>query len=306
MRAQEFITEGATDVLFHYMTAAAAVRTLADSHFSLESSTGTGVEEKWARKGLPWYLATTRSKVGDYHVQQANGSGVMFDLNGQKLGQRYRTIPMDYWEGMWHHSAGTRTSESEDRVLSPTHNIPLQPYVTGVHFFLKPLKDTEKDEWNIDRHNFRANEIKTAIDLAQQQGIPVALYNDKTSWMLQDVRKRLPLDSAEAHALLGGAKKPEPWPSDRFERQYLTPWMELIRKQPGDELDKDASRLAYDIRYYGDQESQLRNNMHNAGRDPTNPDYRNIVLVNQYMRKNRLHNTKELVKHLKDKWSHTQ
>jgi hypothetical protein len=78
--------------------------------------------------------------------------------------------------------------------------------------------------------------------------------------------------------------------------------MELMRKQPGDALDKDADRLAYNIRYYGDQESQLRNNLHNAGRDPTNPDYRNIVLINQYMRKNRLLNTKELVKHLKDKW----
>jgi hypothetical protein len=176
----------------------------------------------------------------------------------------------------------------------------LRPYVTGVHFFLTPLKATEKDEWNIDRQNFRANEIKTAINLAQQQGIPVSLYNDKNSWMLQDARRRLPLDSVEARALLGGAKKPETRDSNEY--QYLTPWMELMRKQPGDALDKDADRLAYNIRYYGDQESQLRNNLHNAGRDPTNPDYRNIVLINQYMRKNRLLNTKELVKHLKDKW----
>ena len=89
-----------TDNLYHYASIGPALKILQTKRFELSSATGNKAEEIWAKKGYEFYLSTTRSKVGDYHVRPYK-SGVMFNLDGRWLSQRYPVKPIDYWERMW-------------------------------------------------------------------------------------------------------------------------------------------------------------------------------------------------------------
>lgn len=201
MLTHEFLTEAATDVLYHYMDTPAAVRTLLDNHYSLESSTGIPAEEQLMPPGKHWYLSTTRSKVGDYHMQRASESGVIFVLDGRWLNSHYETRPVDYWfsgpknlkpgewktldperkRSLWQYSPN-RASESEDRVYSPTNAIPLRGSTTAIHVFLLP-QDQLPDYVDAQRHGYRAAEVRRILNLAQQRGIPAYLYDDRKKWL---------------------------------------------------------------------------------------------------------------------------
>lgn len=308
MKSYEFITEAATSIVYHYMPAGDAVRTLLDNHYSLESSTGMGVEEKWAPKGKPWYLATTRSKVGDYHIRQATTSGAMFVLNGDWLNQRYETHPIDYWEGMYRPSgfnvgADARTSESEDRVFSAEHTIPLQGSTSAVHVFLVPQ---EKQKYRDDdqRQGYRAAEVREIIRIARGRRIPVYLYDDKSKWMTQREQYRIDPDSEYGRNLLKGEAstyRRREYPSDYWGNIRF--WVELLEKNPGDELSAPAEKLVYNLRYYGDASTSLKNDLHNAARQPTNPDYQYVIAINRAMRQYKLNTVGEIQDYLKKKWT---
>lgn len=312
MKISELLFEGATDVLYHYMTTGAAVRTLIDNHYSLESSTGMDAEERWQPKGKHWYLATTRSKVGDYTVRNANDSGAVFEIDGRWIGQRYSTTPMDYWEGDYRPSAHNRgpearTSESEDRIFSATHSIPLRGSTVAIHVFIKPLDKLEKYS-DPERHGYRAAEVRRIIQLAEARGIPVYLYDDKNKWMTQRPQYRIPLNSDRAKQLLTG-KEPE----TRFRRPYESEyhgnirfWVEIMQKNKTSELSEPAKKLVYQLKYHGRNHTSLQNDMHNAARDPTNPDYKYVIAVNQFMRTNKINRIPDLEQFLKKKWLEIQ
>ena len=308
MRIKELLTEGATDVLYHFMTTAAAVRTLMDNHYSLESSTGMDAEERWQPKGKHWYLATTRSKVGDYTVRNANDSGAVFQIDGRWIGQRYSVTPMDYWEGSnrpsdYNRGPDARTSESEDRVFSTTHSIPLRGSTVAVHVFVIPVSKLQKYS-DPERHGYTSAEVRRIIELANGRGIPVYLYDDKAKWMSQQPKYRIALDSDYAKQLIGGVAN-----TQRFRRPYVSDyhanirfWVEIMQKNATAELSEPARKLIYELKYYGKSYTSLQNDMHNAGRDPTNADYPFVIQVNQFMRSNGITKLADLEQFLKKKW----
>ena len=97
MRAAEFLTEAASAIVYHYTNTAAAARILTSGEFLLASSTGTQAEKDYEIPGYPYFLSTTRTKVGDYHNRYVGSSAVMFVLNGTWLNHNYKTKPIDYW-----------------------------------------------------------------------------------------------------------------------------------------------------------------------------------------------------------------
>lgn len=301
--------EGATDILYHYMTTADAVRTLTDNHYSLESSTGMPAEERWQPKGKHWYLATTRSKVGDYTVRQPSTSGAMFVLDGRWIGQRYKVAPMDYWEGSnrpsdYNAGPDARTSESEDRVYSKTHSIPLHGSTTAVHVFIIPQSKlpSYSDPENL---GYRAAEIRRIVELSKGRGLPVYLYDDKRKWFTQRPELSVPLDADYAKELLSG-KAHEKRVERNYESDYyanIKYWVEILEKNNTADLSQNGDKLVYNMRYYNDTVNTLVNDMHNAARNPKIPDYKYVVKINQYMHKLGLSRLKDLEAYLKKKWT---
>jgi hypothetical protein len=288
MRAQEFITESATAVLYHYASTRAAANILTTGTFKLSSVTGNQSEEQYAPPGYPYFLSTTRSKVGDYHRYVGN-SAAMFVLDGNWLNQRYKSKPIDYWDRSWLHSNGTRTRESEDRVFSKEPEISID-CVTAVHVLLK-----EQDA-------NRSSEIRKILITAKKLGIPAYLYTDEKSWRLQDTRNTV--SPNEATSILKGSPNKGHVPS-RPPTMYLEPWLELIYKNKKELLSPRAEKLRYNLVYYGsrypDEDSNLGVDMSNA-RKPDSTDYPTAIKINDYMRRNKLSSTVALKNALVSKW----
>lgn len=309
---ENVLNEGATDRLFYYRRLNGALRTLEDGYFSFSSSTGTGVEEKYTPPGKPFFLSTTRSKVGDYH-RWVGDSAVMFNLDGRWIEQRYQVEPMDYWyagktqdtlkrgewktldptskRAMWDYPSSGRTSESEDRIFSSKNTMPLTP-VTAIHVFF--AMDKLADEKNDQIRTFGAY-VNRIIKLCQKRDIPVFIYKDVNDWKTQNPKRRISLDYVMK--LTANLKMPE----QRQSMRWMGPWIELIKAGKTGDLSKEGDRLRYNMMYYSDTIEQLNNDLHNA-RKPGGGDYEDVVFINQFMIKNKLKNTRELMDYLKDKW----
>jgi len=287
MRLQELL-EAATSIVYHYCGVPAAAKILTSGVFQLSSVTGNKSEEMYTIPGYPYFLSTTRSKVGDYH-RYAGTSAVMFVIDGNWLNQRYKTKPVDYWDRSWQHSGGTRTSESEDRVFSKEPEIAIDG-VRAVHVLLK------------EQHEYRSPEVRTILITAKKRNIPAYLYTDENAWRLQDTRKAV--SPATVAPLLKGQQQKGYTPS-RPVTMYLEPWLELIYKNNKAALTPRAEKLRHDLVYYGsryrNEDSGLGTDMSNA-RKPNSTDYPTAVKINDYMRKNKFANTVALKNAIADKW----
>ena len=294
MRAQQFITEGATPVLYHKTGIHAALAILKDGNFNMSSVMGNKSESDLAPRGYPYYLSATRTKVGDYH-RWVGSSAVMFVLDGDKIAQNYKVKPVDYWERSWQHSPD-RTRESEDRIFGRTNTMPTDS-ITAIHVLLQ-----EQDE----RHS---EIVRQLLITAKTQGIPAHLYSDAKAWRLQDTRKSI--KPSEARDLLKGHRKDAPFMrrpnrgqgrgQDAYGRSSLLMWIELIMKQPGQPLSKGADKIRYNLQYYGDMSGQLKNDMFNA-KKPDSPEYPLVVKLGDYMNKKNM-DFPELIDMLKAKWA---
>jgi hypothetical protein len=286
--AEQIVDEAATAIVYHYSGVSAAAKILTSGVFQLSSVTGNQSEEQYAPPGYPYFLSTTRSRVGDYH-RYAGSSAVMFVLDGNWLNQRYKTKAIDYWERSWQHSGGTRSSESEDRVFTKTPDMPIGGII-AVHVLIKEQSDN------------RSPEVRTILITAKKRGLPTYLYTDESAWRLQDTRKAV-APSAAAELLKGPQSKgytPSMPPT-----MYLEAWLELIYKKNKAELSPRAEKLRYNLVYYGARDSASDNNLGSdmsGARKPNSTDYPTAVKINAYMRQNKFATTVELKNALVAKW----
>lgn len=291
MRAQEFLAESASAIVYHYTNTAAAARILTSGEFLLASSTGTQAEKDYEIPGYPYFLSTTRTRVGDYHNRYVGSSAVMFVLNGSWLNQNYKTRPIDYWNRSWmHDTSGQRTREAEDRVYSKTPNIPANSdSILEVHVLLKEQSEN------------RSPEVRTVLLSAKKQGIPAFLYTDETAWKLQDKRKAV--SPGQSGDILKG---PQPVRrSYRPSRNYLEDWLELIYKKNKGELSPSALKKVHSLVVYGqgyrNEDDGLGVDLSNA-RKPGNADYPSAAKINTFMRQNKIATPVDLKNYLVDKW----
>jgi hypothetical protein len=291
MKINEVLTESASSIVYHYTNTAAAARILTSGEFLLASSTGTQAEKEYEVPGYPYFLSTTRTRVGDYHNRYAGSSAVMFVLNGSWLNHNYKTRPIDYWNRAWlHDTSGQRSREAEDRVYSKTPEIPANSdSILEVHVLLKEQSEN------------RSPEVRTVLLSAKKQGIPAYLYTDETAWKLQDKRKAV--SPGQAADILKG---PQPSrKSYRPSRNYLEDWLELIFKKNKDELTASAAKKLHSLIVYGqgyrNEDDGLGTDLSNA-RKPGNADYPSAAKINNFMRQNNIATPVDLKNYLVDKW----
>lgn len=295
--AEPVLTEGATDILYHYTGLTGAEDILKNGEFGL--SVIIGVEKRKVPKGYDFFLSTTRSRTGDYHRTTAN-IAVMFVLDGRAIGQRYKVVPVDYWDQSWlsTHIPGSslssyRTRESEDRILSTDPTMSLK-YAREIHILIKDLGRTE----------LARAQIRQLIDLAEQRNLPHWVYFNEKAWRLQDKRRAL-LPQHEQEYFRGEVPTRKDYTGTQWEpMNYLHPWDQLLSLNPTqrDELGKQARDLVRRLEFgprSGD-DLGLSQDLFNA-RKPYDTGRASAVKILQFMRKNRL-DIPGLVQYLAKKW----
>lgn len=297
MRAKDFIIEGATDILYHYTGLSPAEDILKDGEFGL--SVLIGVEKRKMPKGYDFFLSTTRSRTGDYHRITAN-IAVVFVLDGRAIGQRYKVVPVDYWDQSWLSThipgsslKGYRTRESEDRILSTDPTMSLK-YAREIHILIKDLGRTE----------LARAQIRQLLDLANQRNLPHWVYFNEQAWRLQDKRRAL-LPQHEEEYFRGEVPARKDYTNTQWEpKNYLYPWSQLLSLNPDqrDELRPAAKDLLRQMEWgpRPDGDLGLNQDLFNA-RKPYDTGRTDAVKILQFMRKNRL-DTPGLVQYLAKKW----
>ena len=284
------LNEAATSVLYHYTSPMPALRIMKSGEFELTSSVGSPQEAKIAPKGYPYFMSTTRSKVGDYHARTPGSHAVMFVLDGNKLSQHYKVKPVDYWEGMWQRdNSNERTREAEDRVYSKTPTIPTAGVIKEIHQLVS------------DQDEFRSPVIRQMAIIAKTQGIPIYFYADKQGWLLQAPNRRFNVSQ------LPSRFKGQPKKSMAYRSRRITPleqWVELLYKKNKSELSQEASQLRHNLVYYGsrypEEDNNLRIDLANA-RKPNDPERGLADKVIQFLRKNNM-STVDLKNAMVAKW----
>jgi len=282
------LVESATAEIYHYCSINNAVQILRDGCFKLSTSVGNGVEAKYTLPGYPYFLSTTRSKVGDYH-RYAGSSACMFVLDGNWFNNHYKSKPVDYWDRMWANPESGRTSESEDRVYSKTPTIPLGG-VKAAHILLTEQNDV------------RSAQVRGILIQAKKMGIPTYFYTDEKPWRLQDTRRAIPI--TKNVSVLRGHKKDN---YSRYGKPYesLSPWYELMVKDNKAALSDRAEKLRYNLVYYGTRypsdDSGLGTDFANS-RKPESGGYDIAVKIIDYMRKNKIQSILDLKNMIAQKW----
>jgi hypothetical protein len=290
MKLQDLLTEGATDILYHYAPVGPAISILKSGVFGLSLLKGS--DKRNMPPGYDFFLSTTRSRVGDYHRTTGN-IAVMFVLDGRAIAQRYRVVPVDYWEQSWLSTHGERTRESEDRILSRNETMSLG-YAREIHILVK----------DYNNEKLTAARGRTLIDLAEQQGIPHWTYLNPAAWQLQDKRRALAPEHEQAY--FQGELPPE---KDYTGTQwaptnYLAPWEQLLDLDPSQrsELVPKTQDLVRRLNYgtHRGDDYGLEQDLGNASR-PSSTGRDSVVRLVKFMQKNRM-TVPEFVEYLRLKW----
>jgi hypothetical protein len=280
MRAQEFLTERISSVVYHYTNIAAARKILRSGEFELSSAMGS-VEQQYMPPGQYYFLSTTRTRTGGYH-QVTGSAGALFVLDGDWFNQRYRGHAVDYWLNRNPQLAHHRRHEAEDRIFSREPTIPIDG-VTAVHVYVSP--DAEE--------NIRVS-ARQALIAAKRRGITTYFYNDQDAWRSLNTART-------AKPVLPGQDQLRGYVS----RDYMKPWIELIRANNKDQLSKDADKIRYNLQYTYDRAGSAKSlsvDLSNARKPSEGLDRKRASTIIQYMRQQGFTKVSELVDALADKW----
>lgn len=295
MRIHELLTESLSRVAYHYTNFSAGLKILTSGKFELSSSLGAQAEQEYMIKGKPYFLSTTRTKLGGYHHSGLASRGVLFVLDGDWFNQHYTSKPIDYWGNRGVTGPDHRASEAEDRIYSSKPTIPIAG-VTSVHIFLEPKEASDKDtEYD---NNMRALAREMLIQ-AKTRGIKAYFYTDRSAWLNLDTKKTSSVTS------LSGPRKTSSY-RGMHRTPYLKYWVELLQAQTPEQLSKEAKKIHYDLArgYTRDIEHRLNIDMSNARKPDSSADREYAVKIIKLMRQHRLNNLKELTQYLSDKWKY--
>jgi len=267
-----------SNVVYHFSSLHAALSILTENQFNLTFITDTDFIDTPKQKY--YYLSTTRSRMGSYHVNSY--IGVLFKLNGQKLQSNYIGKPVDHW-GREFRKVAPSKNEMEDRIWNDEPYIkPANRYIDEMHVYF----DTTFSENEYDKRRLR----KLLIE-AKRKNIPTFVYTRQTSANLLDKRKAIPLDKIDLR-------------TPNLDKEYtrsihdpLNVWLEFYIK---DKLEHLSIRAKKQLRSfdYPDAIDVFLADVHNAKKGT--PALHNIVKI----LKQKDWTTKDYFKFIKNKWEH--
>jgi hypothetical protein len=284
MRFLEFLVERISSRVFHYTRVGTAVQILKSGKFELSHVLGSDWEERYASKNYPYFLSTTRTRVGGYHGYVGQDA-VLLELDGNFYNQHYPGKAIDYWGNRNPTKDHHKAHEAEDRIFSRDSTIPA--VIITIDLYISPTAD--------DSARARGRQL---VILAKKSNIPINIFNNQEAWRLRDTRKPAELSQLKGVDPARGYVR-------RRKGGYLKPWMELMQAKQQNQLSQNADKKRYALMYTYDKQQLTQSllvDLSNARKPGPDPDRNNAVKIIQFMRQNRLDTVKDFVDYLANKW----
>ena len=156
---ENLINEGASDILYHFTSTKSLETILSDNQLNLTSKIGSPADDKSKEY---YYMSFTRSKSTKLgYGSRFNFIGaVRLTVNGQKLNQNYKVIPIDYWQYTKTPEFMKQTSsdEMEDRLVSDKEKIPnANNYIIAIDVLTKDGEISESLIQNAQKLGIKLN-----------------------------------------------------------------------------------------------------------------------------------------------------
>ena len=88
----QFLTESLSDIVYHFTNTHRLLDILNSNEFHASSNVGSKSDLD-INKGKFYFFSTTRSKKHGF-----TSGDTKLVLNGRKLSQKYKALPIDYWQ----------------------------------------------------------------------------------------------------------------------------------------------------------------------------------------------------------------
>lgn len=287
MKITKLLNEGISSVLYYSESISDAINTLKTDKFSLFMAAGTDTETDLTDD--LYFFSTTRSKIGGFHLNPYKNA-MIFKLDGDKLRQRYKGRPVDYWGPFWRSMPDK--DEMEDRIFSSKPFIPnATSYILEMHIY---VADEQRDD---DIAKALGSNVRKLMILGKKNDIPTYLYNDVNAWHSQNKAKAI---SATEFIKSSRHKPSKYFPRTKRLKSYLKPYLELYYSSSRDDLSKAARDLVYYLVYHNKREFviQLKNTIHNNRTDAGITD-----AIAKIFRKERIKSVEEYADLMKTKWT---
>jgi hypothetical protein len=184
----DIISEGLSDILYHYTYTSSLLSILKYNKFATSSNLGSNADS-WKDKGRFYFFSTQRTKGMSGYAQHHGNVAIVLD--GRKLNYTFKGSPTDYWnwskkrsdyKNIGDYTQALQSEENEDRIVTNKPYIDnANQYIIEIHILISENEDKD-----------RIDEINT---LCQGYSISVFFYTDENSFKLQDKRKAVGLES---------------------------------------------------------------------------------------------------------------
>lgn len=277
--ARGFACLAKSDVLYHATSLANALSILREDRLRLV--TANAVEERQLGRADVFWVSMARTKTSSFLVNllgQAGSKGVVFEVNGRKLGQVLKSVPIDYWRG----SAATKDNrghEQEERLLGR------KPELAGFSRFLVAVHVLGKVEDAV---------LAKLARLCTARGVPCLAYPGYQAWLARKGSEVAAseggetADADEAGSEAGGGEVNAERRQKNLAqvRKLLAGWQEDSQEtsRPWDLPARDLAAYL-DPKAFGRYDPQLAQEVVN------------------FMRRHRLKTTQQLVGFLENKWA---
>ena len=255
----------ATSDLYHSTSISVVNNILSDNEIKLTYAGGTRAENE-LQKGRPFYFSMSRQKVGTF-VRGTKSTDtlrgdfyVILHLDGMKLGNNYKIIPVDYWQ------QGHEWSEQEDRLIAYKNKIsPANKYIKGIHIFMGSDDYSQRTLQHIYDVNM----------LAKKRNVPIYFYDNKYAFYQLRTSKAIDLPNIASEPQKFSQEDNEyynKYIKDR-ERSYygeelLNMWKDL---PPKNKREYDRLLRSYMLDYPYEIYTHIANDIHNSKRE--HPEY---------------------------------
>ena len=175
---ESILEEGLSDKLFYTRSINSLFSILKENKFKLSPIAEEFARDKALNLGRKFYLSTARTRTSSYRLDNTH-KGVLMELDGVKLRQRYKGNSVDFFAGFRGKSVEKRSNyEQEDRVVSDDEYIPNAiSYITRIDIYEREFRPT-------DAH------IKF---LLSKLSVPIYWYKNEQDWIVGATHKAINL-----------------------------------------------------------------------------------------------------------------
>jgi hypothetical protein len=178
---EQLLSEGASDIMYHFTSNAGAVNILQTDEFFLTPIVGSKRDAE-INDGKFYYLSTTRSRSSGFNLGRC-----LLVLDGRKLKQNHKFKPVNYFSSY----NGNKNSEQEDRIISDKPTVKnASKYILEIHVLLN----------NVDTSNNGIDQVVLNLrDLCKEKNIKFYAYSDSASFRgkrdsVKDIDNLTPID----------------------------------------------------------------------------------------------------------------